>query len=397
MRGIVVPEREEDFAADQVELFFDLAFVFAFSQLVGLLIDDPSWEGVGKRLLVFGLLWLPWTQFTWSANAISGNGRPIRILFLIATAISVPMAAAVSTALEKGGTVFAVSLSIILALALAMMTLNLDRGSDEFRSAVRYTIPNLIAIVVLIGGSFVDGGARVAIWVGALIVVLIGTILAGNGTWIIRPGHFAERHGLIIIVALGEVIVAIGIPVVKALEKGAGVPGSTVVALVAAGSFAGLLWWSYFDRPQPAIEHFVETLPAAERGRFVRDVYTYAHAPQVAGIVLSAAALEEITLHPNDPLPLAFRVMLFAGLALVLGGVAIAVMRTFRVIAKERLIAAAVLLAVALGSASWDGVALLIVINLVLLAGLLVEHQRIEPITRGGKGTPARSGAADHG
>ena len=114
----MVPDREEDFTADPVELFFDLAFVFAFSQLVGQLIVDPTWAGVGKQSLVFGLLWLPWTQFTWSANAISGNGRPIRILFLLATAISVPMAAAVSTALDHGGTVFAVSVSVELFVNL---------------------------------------------------------------------------------------------------------------------------------------------------------------------------------------------------------------------------------------------------------------------------------------
>jgi low temperature requirement protein LtrA len=382
MRGIVVPAREEDFAADPVELFFDLAFVFAFSQLVGRLIADPTWGGVGRQALLFGLLWLPWTQFTWSANAISGNGRPIRILFLVATAISVPMAAAVGTALGQGGTAFAVSLSIILALALAMMTLNLERGSREFTSAVRYAVPNAIAMVVLIGGSFVDGDGRLAIWGGALGIVLVGTILAGRGDWIVRPGHFAERHALIIIVALGEVIVAIGVPVVQALDNGTGLPGSTIVGLVASGAFAGLLWWAYFDRPQHALEHYAEELPPAERGRFVRDVYTYAHAPLVAGIVLSAAALEEITLHPTDPLPYAFRLMLFGGLALTVVGVAAAVGRTFHVVARERVVAAAVLLVLVLVAEPWDGVVLLVVVDAVLLATLVAEHHRIEhPVT----------------
>ncbi|MCU0273536.1 MAG: low temperature requirement protein A [Acidimicrobiales bacterium] len=382
MRGIVVPAREEDFAADPVELFFDLAFVFAFSQLVGRLIADPTWGGVGRQALLFGLLWLPWTQFTWSANAISGNGRPIRILFLVATAISVPMAAAVGTALGQGGTAFAVSLSIILALALAMMTLNLERGSREFTSAVRYAVPNAIAMVVLIGGSFVDGDGRLAIWGGALGIVLVGTILAGRGDWIVRPGHFAERHALIIIVALGEVIVAIGVPVVQALDNGTGLPGSTIVGLVASGAFAGLLWWAYFDRPQHALEHYAEELPPAERGRFVRDVYTYAHAPLVAGIVLSAAALEEITLHPTDPLPYAFRLMLFGGLALTVVGVAAAVGRTFHVVARERVVAAAVLLVLVLVAETWDGVVLLVVVDAVLLATLVAEHHRIEhPVT----------------
>ena len=338
MRGIEVPDREEDFAADQVELFFDLAFVFAFSQLVGSLIKDPTWSGVGEQALLFGLLWLPWTQFTWSANAISGNGRPVRILFLVATAISVPMAAAVSTALDSGGTVFAVSLSIILLLALSMMTLSLDRGTEEFGSAVRYAIPNVIAMVVLIGGSFIDGGGRIAVWIAALAIVLVATIAAGRGDWIVRPGHFAERHGLIIIVALGEVIVAIGIPVVKTLEVGEGIPASTVGSLVAAGAFAGL--------------------------------------------VLSAAALEEITLHPTDPLPIAFRLMLFAGLTLTFVGVAASIGRTFGVLARERVVAVAVLLVLVLMAGSWDGLWLLIAVDVAILAMLVVEHVRVEQPNR---------------
>ena len=134
-----------------------------------------------------------------------------------------------------------------------------------------------------------------------MLVVTYGTIRAGSSEWLVRPGHFAERHGLIVIVALGEVIVALGIPVVAALEESAALPLETIAALVAAGTFAGLLWWAYFDRPLPALEHRHEaTEDVIQRGRFARDVYTYAHLPIVAGIILCAAALEEITLHPRQ-------------------------------------------------------------------------------------------------
>ncbi|MEY2467426.1 MAG: hypothetical protein QOF21_124, partial [Actinomycetota bacterium] len=81
MKGITVPERTEDFTADPVELFFDLAYVIAFSQLVGVLVHEPTWEGVGKVGLLFALLWLPWQQLTWTANAISGNSRGVRAIF----------------------------------------------------------------------------------------------------------------------------------------------------------------------------------------------------------------------------------------------------------------------------------------------------------------------------
>lgn len=103
MRGLRVPDIEEDFTADPVELFFDLAFVFAFSQIVGLLLAEPTWQTIRDATLIFLLLWLPWSQFAWSANAVAGNSREVRLLFLTATAASVPMAASISTAFDQGG------------------------------------------------------------------------------------------------------------------------------------------------------------------------------------------------------------------------------------------------------------------------------------------------------
>ena len=114
MEGIELPPLTEDFTADPVELFFDLAYVFAFSQLVALLIADPTWAGVGKAALLFGLLWLPWQQLTWAANAILGNGRAVRTLFLVATVVSIPMGASTSTAFEGGGPIFALALTRIM-------------------------------------------------------------------------------------------------------------------------------------------------------------------------------------------------------------------------------------------------------------------------------------------
>jgi low temperature requirement protein LtrA len=379
VKGIDVPERTEDFTADPVELFFDLAYVFAFSQLVSRLIDEPDWASVGRAALLFGLLWLPWQQLTWAANAVSGNGRAVRLIFLAATAASVPMAASTSTALGAGGPVFAITLGVIMVLGFLMQAMSVDRGSTFHRAVVRWVTPNVAALAVLVAGAFVDGTGRTVLWLLSLAIVLGAMILAGRGEWIVRSGHFAERHGLIVIIALGEVVVAIGVPVVQALEAGQGVPGATVVALVASGVFAGLLWWAYFDRPGPALEHRAEALQGdAERGRYVRDVYTWAHAPIVAGIILAAAALEEITLHPRDQVALAFRTMLLGGLALVVLGIASAVWRAFRVVARERVVAGGAIAVVLLAGGSVDGVLLLIAVDLVVAATLAVEHARIE-------------------
>ena len=193
-----------------------------------------------------------------------------------------------------------------------------------------------------------------------------------------RPGHFAERHGLIVIIALGEVIVALGNSVVVELDERGSVPASTVVSLVAAGVLAGLLWWSYFDRVQPAFEHRAESIDGGvERGRFVRDIYTYAHIPVVAGIVLIAVALEEVTLHPSEPLSVTFRAIGGAGFVLFFGGMSAGVYRAFRVVAKERLaVMAAIVVLSVIGSI--DGILLFMAIDLIIFAALVVEQLRIE-------------------
>lgn len=378
MKGIDVPELTEDFTADPVELFFDLAYVFAFSQVVGRLIADPDWTGVGRTSLLFLLMWLPWSQFTWAANAVSGNGRTIRLLFLMATAASIPMAASVSTAYGPGGAVFAISSAVIVLMGVATLGLSFERGSAVHRSLIRWVWPNFLAMAVLVLGAFVDGRARVVAWSLVVVIVIAAMAAAGRGEWIVRPGHFAERHGLIVIVALGEVIVALGVPVVEGLEAGEGLPAATVVALVASGAFAGSLWWGYFDRPGPALELRAESLEGVELGRYVRDVYTGAHAAIVAGIILVAAALEEIALHPSDEVDLSFRLMLFGGLALSGGGVAIAVWRAFRIVARERLVAAAAIGLILALADSWNGTLVIVVIELVVVATLYVEHRRVE-------------------
>ena len=373
-----MPDPGEDFTANPVELFFDLAFVFAFAQLVGKLVRDPTVQGVAEATLIFLLLWLPWIQFTWSANATSANRRPVQLIFLVATAASVPMAASVSTAFGPGGLAFAVSLGAIYGLGLLLLVLGYDDETVEFRSAVRYASPNVISIGLLIAGGAVDTPTRTVFWVVGLLVFLASTVQAGAGTWVVRPGHFAERHGLIIIVALGEVIVAIATPVLSGLEQGVGVSGEVLTSLSAAGVFAGLLWYGYFDRPQPDFERRAASIRVEERGRFARDIYTYIHAPITAGVILAAAALEEITLHPLEQLGTEFRWMLWIGLGLYLGGIELAVWRAFRRLAIERNIAAVVVALILLPSLEISGLGLLIAVDAALFLMLLAEHIRLE-------------------
>lgn len=380
MNGITVPERTEDFTADPVELYFDLAFVLAFSQLVGHLVHHPDAAGAAEAALILTLLWLPWSQLTWAANAVSGNGRVVRLMFLIGTVAAVPMAAATSTALDEGGAVFAISLSVIFLLGTAMALWGQRDHPDILRSLLRWNGTTIVALVVLVTGGFLDGDVRLAAWLLSAAIVVVAMIRAGSGTWLIRPGHFAERHGLIIIIALGEVIVAIGVPVVESLQEGAALPMATVSALTAAGAFAGLFWWAYFDRFSPGLEHAAAAAEDTASGRFVRDVYTWLHLPIVAGVILAAAALEEIALHPLDTVPGNFRAMLLGGIALMLLSVVGAIWRAHQTLARERLVSLLPLGLLILTAGSWNGVWLVVAVDLVLLVTLVVEHQRVEAL-----------------
>ncbi len=374
-----MPEKTEDFTADPVELFFDLAFVFAFSQLVHLLVAHPDWEHVGKAALIFLLLWTVWSQFTWSANAVPGNQRSVRIGFLVATAASVPMAAAVETAFDDGGLLFALPLAVIFVMANGILVTSTERGTVARATTIRYSVPNVIAMLALVVGGVLDGPARYMAWIVAILIVVGSTVVAGRGEWIIRPGHFSERHGLIIIVALGEVIVALGKAVANPLtEEGAGFSATTVVALAATGVASGLLWWSYFDRVQPALEHRAHGLDGQDKGRFARDGYTYAHMPIVAGVILIAVGLEEAAMHPGDPLPLAFRMILLAGMVCFFGGINIGVWRAFRTVPSERIFAMSAI-ALLLGFAgSLHAVWLIVITDVIVIGVLVAEHLRIE-------------------
>ncbi len=378
MRGLFVPESDQDFTADPVELFFDLTYVFAFSQIVHMLVVHPDWEHIGKAVLVFLLLWVPWTQLSWSANAIPGNQRSVRLSFLVATVASVPMAAAVDSAFGEGGPLFAFPLAVIHVTALALVLIGLPSGSNEFRSALTYFGPNLVAMVVLIVGAFTEGNSRVALWIISLLIVTAATVRAGHGDWVMRPGHFAERHGLIIIIALGEVIVALGNAVVGQFTDDGGFSASVVLALIAAGVAAGILWWAYFDRFGRAIEYHADEVSGHERVLFARNAYTYAHAPIVLGVILMAVGLEEAGLHPTEPMPAAFGWILWGGLAAFIGGQSIAFYLGFKAVPIERIVSLFVLGAVIVLADDLNAVWLLVVLDVLSIVALAIEHYRVE-------------------
>ncbi len=378
MRGIVVPNAEEDFTADAVELFFDLSFVYAFSRLVAEAFEQPDWNSFGRVLLTFSMMWFAWSQFTWSANAVPGNQRAVRLYFLVGSVVSIPMGASINSALTGGGPVFAMSVAAIVLLALHLMLNNVPGGGPIPPKMKRYAVIVVFAEVVCVVGGFLDGGLRIGAWIASLALLGMGMAAATDGNFLVRPGHMAERHALIFIVALGEIVVAVGVPVSAAMKEGSGLGGPTLLSLVGAGAFATLMWWTYFDKFQGGIELAASQLSPKKLVNFTRDIYTVLHLPIVLGVIFLAVATEEIVVHPLAPIHRPYQLMLIGGLFAITAAMTAAVYRTYKAVIWERWIGVAVIAVVLAIGSEWNGVVVLLVVDALIATTLVFEYQRVE-------------------
>jgi low temperature requirement protein LtrA len=212
----------EQASVSPLELFFDLVFVFALTQVTAFMADELSWQGILRGALVIMLLWWAWVGYAWLANVASAEERPIRLAILAGMAAMFILALCIPEAFDDapGGLSGPVVLALCYLLFRAMhlvMFLIISREDAELRAQVlRFALSVAVSSVVLLVASQFDGWLQTGLWMLALLADYVGTALGGFRGWRLpAPGHFSERHGLIIIVALGESIVAIGVGVAK--------------------------------------------------------------------------------------------------------------------------------------------------------------------------------------
>ncbi|MEZ5251892.1 MAG: low temperature requirement protein A [Ilumatobacteraceae bacterium] len=231
-----------------LELFFDLVFVFAVTQLVSLLHGDHSAAGWGRASLMMWLVWWAWSQYTWSGNAIDLDRRSTRLWMLVASGAMLGAAAAIPTAFDDMGEWFALPYAGMRLLGLALYWLG--QHDTTYRAALRLYLPIAsVGPVLVLAGGLVDDGARVALWAAALAVDVVSVLAAGRREFHVDPGHFAERHGLIVIIALGESVIATG-----ATASDVGLDRDVMILLATAFVAVAALWWSYFDWVHHAAE-----------------------------------------------------------------------------------------------------------------------------------------------
>lgn len=371
-----------------LELFFDLVFVFAVTQLVGVLHDDHSAAGWRNTILLAWLIWWAWSQFAWAGNAIDLDRRPTRVALLAITGVTLLMAAAIPDAASTDeGLRFALPYAVVCLGGLALYWLGVAHDPG-YRAALRRYVPIAVVppLVVLLGG-FVDPGMRPWLWTAAVVIDLLSAIAAGRGEFHVAPAHFAERHALIVLIALGESIVAIGATIAASAFT-----ASIAVIMVAAFLLLGAQWWGYFDWVQRAAE---ERLAVEDdlrrRGRLARDLFTFGHFPIVLGSVLVAYGIEQAMAHPTDRLPTAGLWALGAGLALFSAGFIAGNLRATGRILTERLVAFVVVVVVTatLGpSVSAIALTAMLAVALVILA-TIETLRRAQPVAE----SPSVSGA----
>jgi low temperature requirement protein LtrA len=300
-----------------LELFFDLVFVFGFTQVTGSLGDDPSWTDLGHAVLVFAVLWWAWGAYAWLTNTVRTGEMAPRLVVLGATAAMLLTALAVPSAFGDGGVAFALGYLVVMVLHSALFALAGVNPETTRRAIGRLAPSNLLAAALLLAGGFTDGTAQTALWLAAVLVTYAGPYVTGVAGFTVEPGHFVERHGLIVLIALGESVVAIG-AASDELTIDWSLAGTALLAITLLGG----LWWAYFDVDAGAGERALVAATGPERARLARDVYSYLHIPLVFGIVLAAVGLHEALVHPGEELDTVPGVALGAGVALFFGGLA---------------------------------------------------------------------------
>ncbi len=296
-----------------LELFFDLVFVLAITQCTQLMADEPTLEGIAKGLLVLAVLWWSWIGYAWLTSVVDPEEGAVRLVIFAAMAGLLVASLAVPGAFDDSALEFTIAYAVVRAAHIGLFWIASYDDPALRKSTAGLGISTGIAVAILVGASFLDGPLQGIAWLVAIALDIGGPYLFGSAGWKLVPEHFAERHGLIIIIALGESIVAIG----------AGVTGDLTIGIIAAAvlgiALAATMWWAYFDvvalvagRRLASIEDRQEQNEAA------RDGYSILHLPMVAGIVLVALGMKKTIGHVDDPLKIEAAAALIGGFSLYL-------------------------------------------------------------------------------
>ena len=330
----------DDHRVTPLELFFDLVFVFAITQVTGFIAAHPTWTRLAEALAILAVLWWAWVAFAWLGNSAGSDDGAIRAVLLAAMGPLLVVSLAVPGSFEQHGLLFGLAYLCVRTLHLAGYAV-VARDDPALRGVIaRLATTSIPAAALLVVAGVLDGWPRGACWALALAVDYGGLALRGTEGWRVEPAHFAERHGLIIIVALGESIVSLGIG-----ASGLALDARVITAALVGTAVAATLWWAYFDIVALAGERRMSDTSAADQARIARDSYTYLHLPMVAGIVLFAVGVKKALSAESHDLSIVAAVSLCGGVAAYLVALSAFKRRNYGSFNQPRLGAAIVLVA----------------------------------------------------
>ncbi|HMH46091.1 MAG TPA: low temperature requirement protein A [Solirubrobacteraceae bacterium] len=351
----------EDERVTPLELFFDLVFVLALTQCTTLIADTPTWGGMLRGVLVLGMLWWSWTGYAWLTSVLDPEEGAVRLAIFAAMAAFLVAALCVPHAFGSEALLFACAYAVVRAAHIVLFMLASREDPALRRSVLTLAVSTAVGAGLLFAAAAAAGELRVALWGVALLLDTGGPLLFGQEGWKLVPGHFAERHGLIVIIALGESIVAIGVGARASID--AGIVAASALGMVVAAA----LWWVYFDVTAiVARRRLARATTGREQNNIARDSYSYLHFPMIAGIALMAVGLTVTLAHVGDELALVPAVALLGGAALYLLAHVAFRLRNVHTLSVRRLVCAVVLLALLPAAVSLPALA-----TLGILAGLL--------------------------
>jgi low temperature requirement protein LtrA len=361
-------EPSDEHEVTPLELFFDLVFVFAMTQVTSLLVDDPTWGGVLRAMLVVAALWWAWEAFAWLTSTMDVDEGGVRLAVLAAMGAMFGVALAVPGAFGDDAVLFGVAYLLVRVLHLVLSVI-VGRDDPDRRGAILRFVPTaMLGASLLVLAGFLDGDLRIAVWVVALAVDYLGPIVLGvGGGWRIAPEHFAERHGLIVLIALGESIIAIGVGAGLGLGRGVLVGAALGIVVVSA------LWWLYFDVAAIFARRRLMQARGLDLHRLALHSYGYLHLPMVAGVVLFAVGLETTLHHVDEELETVPAVALCGGAALYLLGHIAFLFRTTGRVFRRRTVGAVVMIALIPAAVAIPALAALALVSAV--CSLVVAYE----------------------
>ena len=353
-----------------LELFFDLVFVFTITQLTSFLLRDPTIAGLVQMLLLFGNVWWMYGGYAWLTNAVPPRELAVRLLLLVGMGGFLLIALAIPTAFGSGGVAFGVGYLVVTLVHTGLFL----RAQQSVASALARLGPfNLITAALLLVAGFTPGGVRIVLFALGGILHWITPYLIHQSVFTIRASHFVERHGLILLIALGESVVAVGIGL-GAID----LPAGRIVAALLGLALTAALWWLYFGGDDDRAEAALDAARGEDKPWLALNAFGYAFVPILGGVVLIAAGLKLAVVRYNEPSTVAAAVFLAAGVAIYLVGLAI-----FRWLIHVRSIGVRLVMALLALVTAFIGlritaVAQLAVLVVVLIAGNIAEA-RVSP------------------